>query len=129
MAKKKFIWPLSLEERSNITFVKKKIHWLKIPTLPSRDDISSRAAIKDLYEVPGICVCKLCHSKNSCWSKMYVQVKESPAGFPGQNPNWTMFASDIAGNIFRHPTQCNWVCLTSKRPKIQTLKTCLTSWM
>ena len=121
--------PLSIEERSNITVVKKKTKKkkqrylpLRTPTLPLRDNISSRAAIKDLSEVPGIRICKL-------WSKKYVQVKESPAGFPRQNPDWTMLASDIAGNILRHPTQCNWVCLTSKQPKIQTLKTCLTSWV
>lgn len=46
--------PLTIEERSNITFVKKKkiyiynTYLVKTPTLALRDDVSSRAAIKDL---------------------------------------------------------------------------------
>ena len=47
--------PLTIEERSNITFVKKKkyiyiynTYLVKTPILALKDDLSSRAAIKDL---------------------------------------------------------------------------------
>lgn len=46
--------PLTIEERSNITFVKKKniyiynTYLVKTPILALKDGVSSRAAIKDL---------------------------------------------------------------------------------
>ena len=48
--------PLTIEERSNITFVKKKKKYIyiyntylvKTPILALKDDLSSRAAMKDL---------------------------------------------------------------------------------